>query len=172
MLRHEDAINLLRIETSCVTSSFARASSTRVANLTTDEIDKLKALRWYDDSTTTWSCLRWNPEAKKLQRDEEKPGIKASETLTSLDHMLPVAPQQHTVARFHPTRPLPQELSGETVTFFMQFGTHNDDHAEKLGSCMDKLSGLAVTQRMGMRVKPDRLRRSTLAVQIAAAYLD
>ena len=97
-------------------------------------------------------------------------GLKTDELLAIFDDILRAAPKQHAVARFHPTRPLAQEMSGETITFLMQFGTHND-HAEKLCACMDKLTGLSVTQLIGLGVKPDRLRRSTLANQIASSFL-
>ena len=211
ILRHEDAISLLRIETSyvahfristpeaIVTGIYKPAAGwkqakesqpesldkplratlitcvflelhTRVANLKQDQVDKLKTLKWFDDATTTWSYLRWNAESKQLMKDEDRPGMKTEDVLNTLNDILRAAPRQHAVARFHPTRPLAQEMSGETLTFLMQFGTHND-HAEKLCACMDKLSGLSVTQLIGMGVKPDRLRRSTLANQIAASFL-
>ncbi|OLQ13651.1 Retrovirus-related Pol polyprotein from type-2 retrotransposable element R2DM [Symbiodinium microadriaticum] len=211
ILRHEDAINLQRIETSyvahmristseAIVSGVYHAAAgwkqakennpeslnkplratlvtcvflelrTRVANLTPDQANKLKELQWYEESTTTWHYVKWNAEQKKLVKDEEKEGISTVDVLKVLDDILRAAPKPNAVARFHPTRPLAQEMSGETVTFLMQFGNHND-HAEKLCTCMDRLCGLSVTQLVGLGVKPDRLRRSTLANQIASSFM-
>ncbi|OLQ04744.1 hypothetical protein AK812_SmicGene12129 [Symbiodinium microadriaticum] len=211
ILRHEDATNLQRLETSYVAhlristpesivAAIHRTAAgwksakennpesldkplratlitcvflelrTRVANLTPDQAAKLKELQWYDEASTTWHYVKWNAEAKTLVKDEEREGIKTEAVLRTLDDVLRAAPKTNAVARFHPTRPLAQEMSGETITFLMQFGNRND-HAEKLCDSMDKLSGLSVTQLVGLGVKPDRLRRSTLANQIAASFM-
>ncbi|OLQ01956.1 hypothetical protein AK812_SmicGene15258 [Symbiodinium microadriaticum] len=196
ILRHEDAINLQRIETSyvahmristpeaIVTAVHKTAAGwkhakennpeslnkplratlvtcvflelrTRVANLTPDQIGKLKELNWYEESTSTWHYVKWSPEHKQLVKDEDREGIATADVLKILDDILRAAPKTNAVARFHPTRPLAQEMSGETVTFLMQFGNHND-HAEKLCTCMDQLCSLSVTQLIGLGVKPDR----------------
>ena len=117
ILRHEDAITLLRIETTyvahfristpeaIVTGIYQTAAGwkqaneskpesldkplratlitcvflelrTRTANLKQDQVEKLKALKWFGDATTTWSYLRWNAETKQLVRDEDKDGLK------------------------------------------------------------------------------------------------
>ena len=211
ILRHEDAINLQRLETSYVAhmristpesivAAIYRTAAgwksakennpeslnkplratlitcvflelrTRAANLTLEQATTLKALQWYDEASTVWHYVKWNAEAKKLVKDEEREGIQTETVLRILDDVLRAAPKTNAVARFHPTRPLAPEMSGETVTFLMQFGNHND-HAEKLCESMDKLSGLSVTQLVGLGVKPDRLRRSTLANQIAASFM-
>ena len=211
ILRHEDAINLQRIETSyvahmristpeaIVTAVYKTAAAwkhakennpeslnkplratlvtcvflelrNRVANLTPDQIGTLTELNWYEESTSTWRYVKWSPEHKKLVRDEDRAGITTAEILKTLDNILRAAPMTNAVARFHPTRPLAQEMSGETVTFLMQFGNHND-HAEKLCACVDQLCSLSVTQLIGLGVKPDRLRRSNLANQIASSFM-
>ncbi|CAE7251103.1 unnamed protein product [Symbiodinium sp. CCMP2456] len=193
ILRHEDAINLALKPAMWPTShcnSGAKEASpetldkplratliicvflelrTRVANVQADQIDKLKELKWYDDSTT-WCYLRWNAETKQLMRDEERPGLKTQDILAIVHDILRAASHQYAVARFHPTRPLAQEMRGEMITFLMQLGQHND-HAEKLCDCVGKLCGLSATQIIGMGLKHDRLQRSTLANQIASSYL-
>ena len=135
-----------------------------------EQAKRLQTLGWYDPATKEWAYLRWNASDKALEKDPNRNGVSTEaihEALASIDT---AAPQQHAVARFHPTRPLAAEMKGESLTFLVQFGQQND-HAEKLCTVMPLLCGLSVTRLIAMAIKPERLQRSNLANLVSEAYV-
>eukprot|EP00439_Symbiodinium_sp_Y106_P043988 s6280_g5.t1 len=136
-----------------------------------EQAKTLQNLGWYDATTKVWAYLRWNSQEKVLEKDPKRAGCNTDALLSAMDDILKAIPQQHVVARFHPTRPLAAEMRGESVTFLVQFGQQND-HAEKICSRIPTLCSSAATQLIRMSIKPERLQRSTLANQIAEAYVE
>ena len=211
VLRHEDSINLAKIEVSFVAhfridspnslvkSIFSAADTwkksreqdpksvnkplratllrcvfrelrTRLTEMNEEQAKRLQTLGWYDPATKEWAYLRWNASDKALEKDPNRSGVSTDAVLEALASIDTAAPQQHAVARFHPTRPLAAEMKGESLTFLVQFGQQND-HAEKLCTVMPLLCGLAVTQLIAMAIKPERLQRSNLANLVSEAYI-
>ena len=70
------------------------------------------------------------------------------------------------VQRFHPTRPLVNEMAGENLTFVLQVALRAP-RTEELHSALEKLSGLSVTQLIGVNIRKDRMGRSTLAQAVS-----
>ena len=144
---------------------------TRVQEMNEEQAKALQTLGWYDMETKVWAYLRWNPLSKSLEKDTKRSGATTDTLLSAIDDITRAIPHQHAVARFHPTRPLAAEMRGESVTFLVQFGQQND-HAEKICSCIPVLCSSAVTQLICMSIKPERLQRSNLANQISEAYVE
>ncbi|OLP82135.1 hypothetical protein AK812_SmicGene37250 [Symbiodinium microadriaticum] len=144
---------------------------TRVQEMNEEQAKALQTLGWYDMETKVRAYLRWNPISKALEKDTKRSGATTEALFSAIEDITRAIPQQHAVARFHPTRPLAAEMRGESVTFLVQFGQQND-HAERICSCIPVLCSSAVTQLICMSIKPERLQRSNLANQISEAYIE
>ncbi|CAE7803157.1 unnamed protein product, partial [Symbiodinium sp. CCMP2456] len=184
ILRHEDSINIAKIEVSYVAhfridapnslvrSIFLAADTWRKARENAPQTIN-KPLR-----ATLLKCVFMElrtriaemSQEKSLERDGSKPGVTTEAVLSIMDDIDKAVPQPYAVTRFHPTRPLAAEMKGESLTFMVQFGQQND-HAEKLCTVVPVLCGLAVTQLIAMAIKPEYLQGFAGEFQVAGALV-
>ena len=74
----------------------------------------------------------------------------------------------NSLARFHPTRPLSEKITGDTLVFLIQVGIQGEP-AELLRSSLKALCYNASMQLVSTHPREDRQSRSSLANMVAAA---
>ena len=212
VLRHEDSINLLKLEYSFVahmkigmpasvvamlyvaadgwrklkanepekldrpmrTSLFVCFFAEFKARLTgfeekPDDVAKMAQLGWLTPGPPlTWQFLKWDPVAQRSVVDSSKPPLTSSEVLEHVDTLLANVVATNSLARFHPTRPLTGDMQGDNVVFLIQVGNVTDSSAN-LRASLKALCHNASLQLVATQLKEDRMVRSTLANNIAAA---
>ena len=72
------------------------------------------------------------------------------------------------VSRFHPSRPIEEEMRGKSIAFTLQLAMMSDE-ARTLRTYLNELSGLAAMQLLAMTMRPEKPGRSALANLIQRA---
>ncbi|CAE7216578.1 unnamed protein product, partial [Symbiodinium necroappetens] len=109
--------------------------------------------------------LRWDPKLKKNVKDEETSVISYEDVLTVLQSMLTRCNTVEALLRFHPTRPIAEQMQEGTVAFLLQFSLQNDAGLQ-LYADMAQLCHCG-SMVCGIEVKKERSTRSQLANQIS-----
>ena len=117
---------------------------------------------------STWRYVRWNAEKKCLEPDMTRDGTTLTAVLSELEAILALLTVEGTVTRFHPTWPLTSSMAGESLTCCLQMGMMATE-SRRLHEHIRHLCGLAVTQLIGMNIRPERMGRSQLAQMISRA---
>ncbi|CAE7194789.1 Pol [Symbiodinium sp. CCMP2592] len=138
VLRHEDAVNLLRpMRTSLLVCFLAELKSRLVAlEQNEDDLNRLAELGWL--------------------------------VLEHLAILLKHVVNSNSLTRFHPTRPLSEEMRGDTLVFLVQVGLQGES-AEFMRSSLKALCYSASLQLVATQLGEDRQSRSNLANMVAAA---
>ena len=210
-LRHEDAINLLRLEYSFVahmrlnvpssvvpmlyvaadgwrklkanepekldrpmrTSLFVcyfaelRARLEALPTKPTD-IEKLVTLGWLSTGPPmVWPFLKWDSVNQRTIVDTSKEPLSQSAVIEHIDILLRDVVSGTSLARFHPTRPMAEEMRGDSVVFLIQVSTEGEPAANMRAS-LKALCHNAALQLVATQLKADRANRSTLANSLAA----
>ncbi|CAE6920896.1 unnamed protein product [Symbiodinium sp. CCMP2592] len=142
----------------------------RLANFHEQEelLQTVQNLGWYDHSNRSWFYVKWDADNERLTPDTTKEPIgfeKLSAVFASLQQLAAIP---NTVMRFHPSRPMEETMGGKNLTFVLQLcilGESSKQFRDHL-SHLSLLMGLAVTQLVGMGLRPERANRSTLANMI------
>ncbi|CAE7369964.1 unnamed protein product, partial [Symbiodinium necroappetens] len=110
--------------------------------------------------------LRWDSKLKKNVKDEESSVISYEDVLAILQSMLTRCNTVEALLRFHPTRPITEQMQEGTVAFLLQFSLQNDNGLQ-LFADMNQLCHCGSTMVCGIEVKRERSSRSQLANQIS-----
>ena len=168
ILRHEDSINLLKLEcsfvmrmrlnvpSSVVSMLYAAANSwrqiklaetskldrpmraallyclfmelkTRIEAVTDkpEDLERMAKLGWVSKGPPiTWCFLAWDAASSKQIVDTSKVPLSQAEVLEHVQTVIRLCPRHHAVARFHPTRPMAEEMKGDSLVFLLQTGQH------------------------------------------------
>ena len=118
----------------------------------------------FKDSSGNWNFQVWNRELQALEVDTTRPPMPQGEVLQLLEHMIKQATQQ-AINRFHATRPLTDNMTGEVVTLLLDLSVRHPAAAE-LYHALGKLQGNAVFQLIGIQYRKEGLRHTPLARQL------
>ncbi|CAE7483485.1 unnamed protein product, partial [Symbiodinium microadriaticum] len=110
--------------------------------------------------------LRWDSKLKKNVKDEESSVISYEDVMTILQSMLTRCNTVEALLRFHPTRPITEQMQEGTVAFLLQFSLQHNDGLQ-LYADMTQLCHCGSTMVCGIEVKKERSSRSQLANQIS-----
>ena len=140
----------------------------RMRNLDTEEENRkrLEGLGWLSPDHSAWRALQWSVEKKMLIHDESRQPVSRTDAIALVDKVREMVAEPGLVMRFHPTRPLTNQMSGESLTCCLQLSIR-EPRAAVLHDDLDQLAGLACTQLIGMGLRRDRMGRSALAQSIA-----
>ena len=127
---------------------------------------RLAKLGWLSEGHDEWSFLQWSAEKKQLVKNDSLAPVKVSDAVTLLDKIRELVEEPGLVVRFHPTRPLTGQMTGESLTCCLQVSIR-EPRAATLYDSLASVSGLACTQLIGMGLRKDRMGRSALAQAIA-----
>ena len=141
---------------------------TRLAKLESDQA----ATKLYVDSghlhlnPTRWSYTAWDQE-KQQSLPTEEPPLANQEIVAALKILKAAALTDGVIHRFSPLHKLTDSPQSKVVVFQLVLTTRPT--AEKVHAEMSKLTNLAVTSLVGMRIRPERLQISPLAKQMMHA---
>ena len=210
LLRHEDSINLLKVESSfvmhmklnvpssVVSMLYAAANSWREVKLAEptkldrpmraallyclfmelktrleavaekpEDLERMSKLGWITPGPPiTWSFLTWDAASNKQIVDTSKVPLSQAEVMLHVQTVIRLCPRHHIVARFHPTRPMAEEMKGDSLVFLLQTGQHGEGAAEMRDS-LTLLCHSAAMNLVALQLKEDRFARSKLANEIA-----
>eukprot|EP00439_Symbiodinium_sp_Y106_P002202 s5817_g1.t1 len=127
-----------------------------------DFLQTVQKLGWYDHDKRTWAYVKWDADNERLAPDTAKEPLTFERLSAVVASLQQLAEVPHTVMRFHPSRPMEETMGGRNLTFTLQLcilGDSSKQFREHLGL----LTGSAVTQLVGMGLRPERASRSALA---------
>ena len=167
-LRDKDPTKLTKPMRCCLLSCLFRELLARMRNLGDDAENqgKLKQLGWLSTDLGAWHFIQWSQDQKRLIADAAMNPIAVEEAISLVSEIHDMVSEPGLVVRFHPTRPLATNMSGESVTCCLQVSVR-EPKAAVLYDKLSVLAGLACTQLIGMGLRKDRAGRSALAQNIA-----
>ena len=132
-----------------------------------ENMERMSKLGWVSPGPPVmWHFLRWDPANQKQVVDSGKTPLSQAEILELLAQAHKLIPQKFVLGRFHPTRPMAQEMKGSNLVFLLQTGMLGEAAAE-FRECLRKLCHCAAMNLMAGQLKEDRQARSALANAIA-----
>ena len=105
----------------------------------------------------------WDPQANKLVTRLDKPALPLKEAIEAMTLLVAALDDPHLITRFHATRPLAAEMKGPTLTFILHVSLRGQ---RPCGT--ESLMLLPSLRSDCICLRPESLRRSPLAEQIAA----
>ena len=110
--------------------------------------------------------MKWDAQQKKHVHDDEGTSIDYGDVLAILQALMTRSNTVEALLRFHPTRPLVENMQGSTVAFLLQFSLQNDAGMQMYAD-MAQLCHCGSTFVAGLEVRRERSSRSQLANQIS-----
>ena len=107
-----------------------------------------------------WVYQRWNKEAQCLQIDEGREGLSQAQLITDLQGLSTLIMREGMINRFHATKPVVPQPEGQTV-FLLEVSLRCQDFAQ-VWQALEKLSGLAALQVIGLQIRKEGLRKSPM----------
>ncbi|CAE7240265.1 Pol [Symbiodinium sp. CCMP2592] len=134
-----------------------------------EDVAKLTDLGWLAKGPPfVWHFLKWDAASQSNIVDTSKPPLTQSEILEHLQILLKNVVSSNSLARFHPTRPMAEDMRGDSLVFLIQVGIQGDA-AAGLRSSLKALCYNASLQLVATQLREDRQTRSTLANSVAAS---
>ena len=141
---------------------------TRVGSLdqATSRKQTTQKLGWMDgeDFLTT----RWDPKQKKLVGDPSGARLTQARALEVIATLGEKCQSGTALVRFHPTRPIGENMAEGTVCFLLQLNLLEPD-GRTLYDNVAELCSTGATQLLGLEIRKERVSRSTLAQQLSKA---
>ena len=134
-----------------------------------EDVEKMAQMGWLVSGTPrTWQFLKWDAAAQRTVVDPSKPPLTQEEVVEHVDSLLSNVVASNSLARFHPTRPLAEDMQGESIAFLVQVGNMGEP-AMTLRRSLKALCYNAALQLVATQLEEDRMVRSTLATNIASS---
>eukprot|EP00439_Symbiodinium_sp_Y106_P049399 s400_g6.t1 len=127
-----------------------------------DQMTLLKNLGWYEPETRDWSYVRWDSENERLASEHGREKVGYDKIAAVFESFQVLAGMPNAIVRFHPGRELVEKMTGRVLMFNLQMCIHGEASAQ-MRSHLALLTGLSITQLVGMSVRPERPLRSNLA---------
>ena len=118
---------------------------------------------WYTKEQT-WVYQVWSPAQKQLQVDTSRKPLTTNDVLQLLGDMKKLV-SGDTVSRFHATRPLTDQMSGQVLTMVMDISFRKAESNE-LYNLLERLQGLAALQLCGVEYRREGFKRSPAAQRL------
>ena len=128
-----------------------------------EQLQAVQSRGWLT-SEGRWVYQRWDPQAQALTVDEGRTPLEHQEPTTLLSLMAQAVRQRDVVHRFNATYPITVDQRN-TARFMLEIGLR----AKGVGDVwigLEALQGLAALQVVGMQLRRDGLRRSSLAEDV------
>ncbi|CAE7613619.1 unnamed protein product [Symbiodinium microadriaticum] len=142
----------------------------KLKNLEKDSelLDKAKRLNLIEG--TTYPFLQWDRDQHKHIKAQQEPlaHTEAVQTVTLLSQLTAMP---DIIGRFHAMRPLSQQHQSEVIPFLLQVQNRNAE-SQQFYLGMRRLCRCSVMHLIGATMRPSRLGRSPLAVQIEKILKD
>ena len=118
-----------------------------------------------DGEELKWRYLVWD---SALQKDVHHPTMEPvshTQIVQAVQTLLENA-TDHTLHRYHATRPLAETFTGPSVCFMLEIISLRGAHAQKMYQAQTSMAQCAAMKLMGANLVRERINRSPLAVQI------
>ena len=112
-----------------------------------------------------WLYLRWSHDQGALVKDTEVEPVPLATLETQVQRALVLLKNPGVLHKFQSTRPLAEELTGNTLCFLSELSLRGPE-AHELWSLINSWYGLAALNMIGLRIRPARALRSKLADQL------
>ena len=112
-----------------------------------------------------WLYLRWSHDQGALVKDTEVEPVPLATLETQVQRALVLLKSPGVLHKFQSTRPLAEELTGNTLCFLSELSLRGPE-AHELWSLINSWYGLAALNMIGLRIRPARALRSKLADQL------
>ena len=109
--------------------------------------------------------LKFDPESKVLTPLPDRQAIAVTEMINKIQELQKLCLCQLAVLRFHSTQKLQGQLQGPTVPFLLQIGNRTPEATQHL--LLRSMTQSAVWQLVGGSLRPERMGRSALAIELA-----
>ncbi|CAE7202408.1 Pol [Symbiodinium sp. CCMP2592] len=130
------------------------------------DVEKLVTMGWLAPGPPmAWPFLTWDAVTQRTVVDTAKEPLSQAEVLEDIDILLRGSGQGN---KPHPTRPMAEEMRGDSIVFLIQVSAEGESAANMRAS-LKALCQNASLQLVAMQLKADRANRSTLATSLAAA---
>ena len=116
--------------------------------------------------TGTFAYMQWNMTAQKLEQDSTRTPLSIVDVLKMLDQIEKALADPATITKFHSARPLASQMSAAILTFFLHVSLRGEQ-ASQTHAALTRLCGNACLNLVALRMRPENLKRSGLADQIA-----
>ena len=126
------------------------------------QMETLIKLGWLSKEPLMWHYACWDADHERLRPDDAKEPVAHEKVAALVGSIQQLAEQPGAVTRFHPSREIVEKMGGKNLTMSLQTSIHGAP-ASTMREHLAFLSGLSVTQLVGMGVRQERPGRSALA---------
>ncbi|CAJ1424866.1 unnamed protein product [Effrenium voratum] len=113
----------------------------------------------------SWAYLHWDHRASQQIPSPAKAPMSFEQAHATMQKILSYIPREHLIHKFHSTRPLTSNSSGENLVFLLAVSTQGSDAAE-LHSLFRELCYSACLKLVGLRLRPERMDRQPAVQQL------
>jgi hypothetical protein len=113
----------------------------------------------------SWPYLSYDMAQQKELQDTTTPPLPYADALATVELLRTLLSQPDILMKFSPTRPLAASYSGEILPVAIIISSRGDQ-ATKAWEAMNRLVNNGVTKLVGLRIRPERLRRCPPATEV------
>ena len=97
-----------------------------------ERMEEMAKMGWLAvGSPVVWHFMRWDVAKQQQVVDTSNPPLSQAEILELIGRLIVfLIPRKFATARFHPTRPMTQVMTGQNLVFLLQTGRHGESSAE------------------------------------------
>ncbi|OLP80374.1 hypothetical protein AK812_SmicGene39212 [Symbiodinium microadriaticum] len=136
-------------------SCLVKEMSERLTVLRSDSVRRqsMEKLGWLEGED--FQRLKWDAKLKRTVKDTETSVISYEDVFAVLQSIMTRCNTVEALLRFHPTRPIAEQMQEGTVAFLLQFSLQNDDGLQ-LYADMSQLCHWGSTMVCGIEIKKER----------------
>ncbi|CAE7819345.1 unnamed protein product, partial [Symbiodinium sp. KB8] len=133
-----------------------------------ERMEEMAKMGWLAvGSPVVWHFMRWDVAKQQQVVDTSNPPLSQAEILELIGRLIVfLIPRKFATARFHPTRPMTQVMTGQNLVFLLQTGRHGESSAE-MRDGLRQICHSSVLHLLAAQLKEDKHARSALANAIA-----
>ena len=123
-------------------------------------------MEWLSQDSGFFPYLRYNQESKRHEPEQTRPGLPVQILKEHIGEIVKNIPAPGALARYHPLRPLTDNMAGESLPFLLQTGI-GTEAAQNLSLHLRALVGHSCTHLCSFTLQTDKIQRSGLAQQLS-----
>ena len=137
-----------------------------------ERVDRLMAVGWLQQGATglnpVWPYFRWDAATQKQVTSDQQP-LPHDRVLRHVETLIRTASNPLVLLRFRAAKEL-EDPDGEVVPFMVSISLRGTQ-ADECHDALQALSHTSVLKLLGLRLRPERLRKGPMAEAVEEAYL-
>ena len=133
----------------------------------------LEKHKWITQSNPpAWAYMTWNAAKEEQEVDAQKPPLPHDQAERTVQRIFELISMEGLLMKFHATRPMVQTYKSEVLPFVLILSNRGN---QALHNLFQTLCNNACLSLVGIRMRPDRMKRQPLAVRLserASSLLD